>query len=390
MRITGVSVDGELSEFGGRALIVRTDRGELKTPQRVLTSSEIQYKAKLPSEPPINNELSEMVSFFTAGQWGNFLSKNGSFASRLRTLEFFGDKMGYTLRRLLPKIPRTAVVDKDSVKYLLELQRMGPLDFIMMPSLPPDEHAFGRLAAAFSEEVLSEHREPMVYLDMGLEASLFRSRFDELMELARTGLVNTVGLLYKPIKDTSVNYLHLWRNREARVLLQMSDVPRGFKGTSTMHLLQKWGIDAFSVRLNPFRGGRGGDGSEPRREFAVSRVKRLDHKPLVFRPFDSWTLHGDELGCECPVCRDLTVPGFIERYRDENEAYDGEIFIAATRLHEYFKSSDEFRAGREFIKEGEMAEYFQQKEGLRDSDYPVPKPTATLNGWLGRDPPRDA
>jgi hypothetical protein len=381
VRIQGVTIDGELSEFGGRALIVRTDRGELRTPQRALTSSEIQYKAKLPSEPPIDNELSEMVSFFTEDQWEDFLKKNGSFASRLSRLEFFGDKMGYTLRRVFPKLPKTAVIDKDSVKYLLELQRNSPLDFIMMPSLPPEERRFSELAVAFSEEVISEHREPMVYLDMGLEASLFKTRFDELLELARTGLVNTIGLLYRPVKDTSVNYLHLWRNRESKVLLQMSDVPRTFKGTSTMHLLQKWGIDAFSVRLNRFQGGGRGDGSKPRREFAVSQVKRLDHRPLVFKSFDSWVRHGDDLGCGCPVCKDLTVPAFVERYRDENEAYDGEVFNAATRLHEYFKSSDEFKAGRARIREGELAEYFQQKEGLRDSDEPIPRPVRTLNGW---------
>ncbi len=381
MRIRGVTVDGELSEFGGRALVVRTDRGELRTPQRVLTSSEIQYKAKLPSEPPINNELSEMVSFFTEDQWEKFLRKNGSFASRLRTLEFYADKMGYSHRRLFPKIPGTAVIDNESVKYLLELQRMSPLDFIMMPSLPPEERRFGKLASAFSEEVITEHREPMVYLDMGLEASLFKIRFNELLELAGTGLVNTIGLLYRPIKDASVNYLHLWRNRESKVLLQMSDVPRTFKGTSTMHLLQKWGIDAFSVRLNAFRGGGGGDGSKPRSEFAVSQVRRLDHRSLVFKYFDSWMQRGDDLGCGCPVCKDLTVPAFVERYRDENEAYDGEVFNAATRLHEYYKSSDEFKAGRERIKEGELGKYFQQKEGLRDSDEPIPKPVRTLNGW---------
>jgi len=382
VRISDVSIDGELSEFGGRALVVRTDRGELKTPQRALTSSEIQYKAKLPSEPPIDNQLSEVVSFFTQDQWDRFIQRNGSFASRLRTLEFFGDKMGYTLRRLLPKLPRTAVIDKDAVKYLLELQRMSPLDFITMPSLPPEESAFGKLASAFSEEVLSERREPLIYLDMGLEASLFKSRFDELMDLARTGLVHTVGLLYRPVKDTSVNYLHLWRNRGTEVLLQMSDVPRDFEGTSTMHLLQKWGIDAFSVRLNAYRGGGGSDRSGPTAGFAPSRVKRLDQGPLIFKPFDHWTMRGGELGCDCPVCRDLTAPGFIERYVGENESYDGETFIAATRLHEYFKSSDEFETGRAFIKEGGLAEYFQRKEGLRESEYPVPRPSATLNGWL--------
>ena len=382
MRITGVSIDGELGEFGGRALIVRTDRGELKTPQRALTSSEIQYKAKLPSEPPIDNDLSEMVSSYTTAQWANFLGKNGSFASRLRTIEFFGDKMAYTLRRSFPKIPQGVHLDKGAVKYLLELQRMGNLDFIMMPSLPPDERGFGKLAASFSEEVISENREPIVYLDMGLDAPVFESRFDELLWLAQTGLVHTVGLLYRPVEDASVNYLRLWQRREANVLLQMSDVPRDFGGTSTMHLLQKWGIDVFSVRMNPFRGGGERDGSRPGREFTISKVRRLDQRPLIFKPFGSWMHGGDELGCECHVCKGLTATEFAERYSGGNEAYDGETFNAATRLHEYLRSADEFKLGRDLIRKGELAEYFQGKVGLRSSDTPIPTVPTSLNGWL--------
>ena len=105
MRIIRVSHDGELDTFGGRALIIKTDKENFKTPQRVLTSSEIQYKAKLPLEAPINNELSEIVAQFTPKLWKNFIETNGSFASRHNTLNYYNDKMGYTIRRYFPKIP---------------------------------------------------------------------------------------------------------------------------------------------------------------------------------------------------------------------------------------------------------------------------------------------
>jgi hypothetical protein len=382
VRISNVSIDGELDEFGGRALIVSTDRGMLKTPQRALTSSELQYKAKLPSDPPINNDLSEIVSFYTTAQWDNFIRQNGSFRSRLRTLEFYGDKMGYTLRRFFPKIPKKVQMDKDSVKYLLELQRMSSLDFITMPNVPSIETRFEELVSGFSEEVLSERREPLVYLDMGLEASLFESRFNELLELADTGLIHTIGLQYKPIKDASVNYLHIWRNREAKVLIQMSDVPRNFGETSTMHLLQKWGIDTFSVRLNAFRGGGKGDGSGYRRPFDYSTIRRLDQKPLLFKEFSSWMHSGNDLDCECPVCRNHTISDFVDKFTDVTESYDGEIFSAATRLHEYYMSSEEFKKGRDYIRNGELDEYFQRKDGLRESDSKITQPMMTLNGWL--------
>ena len=382
MRIARVSIDGPLDEFGGRALIVSTDVGTVRTPQRALTSSELQYKAKLPSDPPIDNDFSEVVSFYTRGQWENFVRKNGAFRSRLRTLDFYGDKMGYTLRRFYPKIPRDVKIDRDIVKYLLELQRMGSLDFITMPNVPSDHSRFEQTVVGFSEEVVGENREPLVYLDMGLDATVFQARFDTLLELTDTGLVHSIGLQYKPIKDASVNYLHIWRNRDARVLIQMSDVPRRFADTSTMHLLQKWGIDTFSVRLHAFRGGGSGGTSGPTSHPDLHKVMRFDREPLLFRPYHSWQEGGAALGCSCPVCKGSTVDEFRERYTNVSEDCDGEIFSAATRLHEYYSSAAEFHTGRQFIRKGELDTYFQSKDGLRGSDKTFSKPLETLNGYL--------
>jgi len=83
MRIIRVRHEGDFDGFGGRALVVQTDRGSFKTPLRTLTSSEFQYKAKLPFEPPLNNDLSEVVGLFDIKRWESFLNTNGSFDSRL-------------------------------------------------------------------------------------------------------------------------------------------------------------------------------------------------------------------------------------------------------------------------------------------------------------------
>jgi hypothetical protein len=375
MRIKKVSLDGDLDPFGGRALIVKTDKTTFRTPQRVLTSPEIQYKAKLPSEPPINNELSEIVSQFTKNQWDDFLKKNGVFASRLSKIHFFEDKMGYTTRKFFPQIPSEIKVDVNSIKHLLELQRMSSLDFISMPPLPPEEKGFPKLVEAFSNEVLSEKREPLIYLDMGLEARIFEARFNEMLKLVETGLIHTLGLIYRPIEKFSVNYHLLWKNREAEVLLQMSNVPRRYRDIApTMHLLQKWGIDTFSVQVGRFYGSN----KMRRKEDIIQSIPRLDQEPLMFRSFSDWPQGDHPIGCGCPICKDLTTEEFVENYWGENESYEGEVFNAANRLHEYYKSCDEFLASRELVLEGALKDYFKNKEGLVRSDLSIP---ATLNGW---------
>jgi hypothetical protein len=89
MRITRISIEGELDRFGGRALSIITDRGTFKTPNRAVTSSEFQYKAKLPFEPPLDNELSEIVGQFYSDNWKKFMEENGSFYNRKRTIDFY-------------------------------------------------------------------------------------------------------------------------------------------------------------------------------------------------------------------------------------------------------------------------------------------------------------
>lgn len=384
MKIYRVKPDGEIDQFGGRALRVQTNRITIKTPQRVLTSSEFQYKANLPFEPPLNNEISEIVCQFQGKKWDSFLNTNGSFDSRLRTLDFFSDKMAYTLRRFYPQLPTAVKVDDCAIKQLLELQRMSALDFISLPNIPQEIDNYDRTTSSFAEEVLSENREPLPYLDMALDIPVFRERFTKLLELSQTGLIHSIGLIYRPIRKFIVNYRLLWENREAEVFLQMSNVPREFSrtiGTSAMHLLQKWGIDSFSVKIGRFVPPTNGEPEPLPRSKVIGHVKRFDPEPIQFRPFNTWGNRHDPLNCNCPVCGDTSVGEFKEKYDSENEEYPGQVFNSANRLHEYYQSSQEFTVSREFIRKGELDEYFNGKDGLRRSDMRVPPHQETLNGY---------
>jgi hypothetical protein len=132
---------------------------------------------------------------------------------------------------------------------------MSNLDFISIPNIPPSAPDFEEIAESFAEEVLSENREPLIYLDMGLDIDVFHERFLALLEHSETDQIHTIGLIYRPIHKNVQNYRLLWENRETNVLLQMSGVPRELartNPTSTMHLLQKWGIDSFSVRIGRY------------------------------------------------------------------------------------------------------------------------------------------
>jgi hypothetical protein len=154
----------------------------------------------------------------------------------------------------------------------------------------------------------------------------------------------------------------------------MSEIQREFSGTkltSTMHLLQKFGIDSFGVKMGTYYPDKEGDRERKPRTF--QETNRFDPNDIVFRRFREWSDHDESLNCNCLVCKGKTAKEFVAEYQGEYETYLGQTFNAANRIHEYYRSTDEFEESRKFIRSGELKEYFKNKDGLRASDIPISK-----------------
>lgn len=371
MRIHKISLDGDLDLFGGRALVVQTNEGSFKTPSRALTSSEFNYKAEIPFRPSLDGDVSEIVAIFDQELWNKFMNTKGSFNSRLGTLDSFGYQMKHSIvRRYYPQLSSDINLNENGIKQLLDLQNScDALDFISLPNLTATYNDYSKLVDGFTKEVLDNKREPLVYLDMRLDVNTFRERFLNVLELSNIGQVHAVGLVYRSVRENYPNYRLLWEHRgDAEIFIQMSQVPRELAGTSIMHMLQKFGIDSFGVEVRKphFLGGN------KEREFAPSeKMKRFDPEPLLFKRFRDWADH--DLNCPCPICMNKSAEEFVEIYTGEYEAYDGQTLQAANRLHECYRSLDEFETSRDYIRKGELKHYFNIKPGLKSSDTPISK-----------------
>lgn len=387
MRIEKIRIEGDVDTFGGRALSVRTREKTFLTPLRSATSSEFNYKSKIPIEPSLNNDMSEIVNLFTNAEWISFLNTNGSFKSRFSSICKNVDRMSYTFRTYFPKIPEGISIDDNAIKQLIELQRMGHVDAITLPPLTGGHTSFDKDVNKFVKEVTSDNFEPMVYIDMGLDNDLFKKRFQGLLEHHETGAVNLIGLRYRPVQNNILNYRLIWTNREKAPFLHMSNVPRTIgkreSSTTTMHLLQKWGIDSFSVEIKiPFippkrtTGASGGDKVENPVD-RIQKARRLDHNSMLFSPFSNWMYHNSDLGCDCVLCRSKRAMDFVNSHSVSGTP-EPTIFDAANRLHEYFTSSSEFKLSRKYIIDGELTEYFKEKDGLKNYDTDNISP---LNGY---------
>ena len=257
-------------------------------------------------------------------------------------------------------------MDKNGLKQLFDLQNWCEgLDFISLPHLPATCQSFSKITEKFTNATLDESKEPMVYLDMGLDIGTFKKRFLELLALSESNQVRAIGLIYRSHRENYQNYRLLWENRESKVLLQMSQIPRVTDSTSTMHLLQKMGIDLFSVEVRKphFKGG----GEPP-----LEATKRFDSGPLLFRRFKEWANHDQNLDCHCRICRDKSAGEFMEEYGNQPED-KGRTFRAANKLHECYCSLDEFALSAKYIRKGELRDYFKNKQGLKSADIRIPK-----------------
>ena len=71
--------------------------------------------------------------------------------------------------------------------------------------------------------------------------------------------------------------------------------------------------------------------------------------------------------CDCPVCRwqnfnDLTedLTKFVTRRKSINS-----VLNDFSKIHEVYAFTNELELSRRWIKEGELNDYFAQKEGLK-------------------------
>lgn len=373
MQINKIALDGDLDLFGGRALVIQTDTGSFKTPSRALTSSEFNYKAEIPFRPPLDGDVSEIVAIFDQEYWIKFMTTKGSFNSRLGTLDSFGYKMKHSIvRRYYPQLTQDINLTKEGIKQLLDLQNYcDALDFITLPNLPATYNNYDKTVDGFTKEVLDNNREPLIYLDMRLDVNTFKERFLNILELSQSDQVHAVGLTYHSVRENYPNYRLLWEHRgDAEIFMQMSQVPRELAGTSIMHMLQKFGIDSFGVEVRkPFFVG----GNKEHKSNPSEKMKRFDPTPLLFKRFREWADHDSDLNCSCPICKNKSAEEFIEIYSGEYETYEGQTLQAANRLHECYRSLDEFAISRDYIRRGELKHYFNIKPGLKASDIPISK-----------------
>lgn len=367
----------------GRVCKVKTTNGTFETPYRVSNSVEFNSKAKIPADLKIESAFSEVIYEYWQEDLVGLFNKNGDFGKKLANLEAQSDMMAYSsLISYYPKLPQNTILDKRGMKVFLELQKNSPIQIVSIPIFEVDK-SYDKDLLMYCEYIRDGNQNPMPIIDLGWDHEEFKSKFDNICKNfvdEKTDIVHIIGFIYRNWKDCTPNLEYIFRNKEKKVLYHCLDVDRTYEisrlrqeKAQTMHILQRWGFDTYSIK---YRRGGGKTIIDPDeklkmelKEQDIKQVLMFDRKTIGLFSTDEWKKkYQHTLNCDCQFCHNLDLENFIEKYgHDINGKVSKQKLNYASKLHEYYSSSLEFDVSRTAIKEGNLKGYFDQKDFLKQS-----------------------
>lgn len=369
----------------GRVCKVKTSKGTFETPYRVSTKVEFDSKANIPTDLKIESAFSEAIFEYRHEDVESFLKKNGEFGKRRSNLEAQSDMMEYShLISYYPKLPQNTSLDMRGMKLFLELQIRSPIHIVSIPVFKEND-SYEKDLQTYCEYIRDEgNKNPMPILDLGWDVDLFKSRFDSICKNfvdEKTDTVHIIGFIYRNWWDYIQNFDYIFQNKGKEVLYHCLDVDRTYEisrlrreKAQTMHILQRWGFDTYSIKYRRGGGKKIEDEKEKRnmelKNQDIAQVLMFDRKTIGLFSIDEWKKkYQHTLNCDCQFCHNLSFEDFIDKYGyDTASGKRSKLKLNyASKLHEYYSSSLEFDESRTAIKEDDLKDYFNKKYFLKQS-----------------------
>jgi len=360
------------NRFGGRNVDISFGSSSFKTPNRNATNKDYLAATSLPHKITIQNPVSEYVSAFNKPSFDAFLTGNGSFARRKKSIaDQCIDMMRYSPIMSTIHIPTEERITQNQL-MLFNVFQNRHLDII---SIPPFQYKnikeYEEVVAQFSEVARSRKQEAMPILPLSTKLSIFRLEFDALRRLHDTGICNVIGFDYASPDTHSHQYLEIYSNREEDIWYHAFCVPRAPRGKNAIpvahiHELQNYGLDTFSPEVR--------DVSQKAIGYLRMETQNTDPDKLELKRYDSPTLgifkepkwiskYGHALHCNCPVCIGKDLISFKYTYtHDLDGSFDPNQLHSADKVHELVSGSKEFDESMKAIKSDDLPAYYESKE----------------------------
>ncbi|HEX9908393.1 MAG TPA: hypothetical protein VGB78_08025 [Thermoplasmata archaeon] len=367
--------------MGGRILKVHSKKvGGFATPTRPISIPELRAKTMLPFNGAIEGHLGAVQIDLDRERFDRFKKQNGTIEQTKRRATKFSNQTCCFDNFAILDVPPIPLDDLGLLKLFLDVQsRIVMLDYISLPLIVGNDIVrFEHLVREWITCAEERGKGLVPQLSMKDDLDSFRKRLSLLSEMAESGDIQIINLVYANPERFTLQFIEVWKKQETKAIFNCSSVPsKGQEVAPGIHetplvQLQKFGIDTITpIRKTPTRTTVAWLQSRerPKSINEIDNFSWAHHPAGAILDKDLWKrLPSKSIECHCSVCRDRNQQSLVDEY-----AYDerGEIvsygMYSAARIHDVVSSAPECSLIQQHIKKGEMADYVGDLRNYRNT-----------------------
>ena len=413
------SVDQESPyAYPSRRVEITTSAGRAATPNRAATLYEYNKKASVPTNIPLDNEISLAVKRPNAATLEKFLEENGVARRWGREMRSAANRMSYSALSAYLVQPTTTDVQPpkkggkgaksparpSGIKYLrsspeklgrflrmlIQTQVDSGLGVVAVPYLGLPLAEYKETAKNASKAIAAAGAEPMFAFD--LEYHKGGVKFGEAMSfLVKDMDARLIAFPGRSYSSAPVSYETLAGYAEHDVAFVSFDTDRPYQRSnplSKMHSFPFIGTDIYAIKTPRFvpttakgqpaggsggtsaaaGGGSGGTSAAADAGPSLDSVKFFEPSSLTIKPSAERVGDPESLLGEIGERGNRRLRSILEEYKSMSGKPEKiGVLSSVSRVHELKSSTAEFGILREWIDKGETAEYVKEKPRLEST-----------------------
>jgi hypothetical protein len=367
--------------MGGRTLEIKVkDRSPFTTPTRPISVPELEAMHFLTFRGSLDGHLGAVQIDIRGERYQEFLKKNGVNKAIKRKMVSFADRTCCFENFVLLHVPPLRPSEIGIFKMYFEMQTDIPtLDYISMPQIASnDENVYKGIVQGWITEAEKLQKGVVPRLSMKDDLEVFKKKLKILADMAKTGEIRIIDVIYANPKNYLLQYVELWKNKEIEAIINCSDVPfsegrlisPGLRETPIIEL-QRWGIDTIApskFTLSPKALMKMISNPPPKNLQEIGDFSWACHPGGAFIDDDLWQkIPSENVHCDCKLCLGKNQPDLVKVYSvDDIGALTYNGMEKAARLHDHLSSQSEYSVIRDRIKSREMAGYLSEISDFRE------------------------
>ena len=372
-----------------RRIEIETSEKRIYGPTRAATLYEYNQKSEIPTNIPLDNEISISVKKLNKNKLEKFLKGNGLYASWSRQLTEAQDRMKYspfcahiiqpTITNIKKKEKDGTITEIDSgadflrknsrerarfLRLIIKMQADAGLDVITIPYLKLPLSEFKELVKAVTKQLHTENREPMFVFDLNYQkwGDKFQDAMDFLMKKTDTKLI---AFPNHSFASSAVSYDILSEYVESDVAFFTFDVERAYRvgdSLSKMHSQPFLGSDVYSIETPRYFPPSDESDSEPY-EKTKDSINFFNPDNLLIEPSQTRIKNRKKILEEIEQVDNKWLQKILGDYDNiKNEQDKIYVINAISKVHELKSSNKEFDIVQKRIKSEESKEYVKEKQ----------------------------